>query len=307
MSFVKKLTICVIISFFLCMFFSSLVLEASEIEKRVVLLAVDRLSFDNLVIRGSQFEHINHLIEYGVLGLMNTRTGGATNTENAYATLGAGTRALGGRGAALGFNLLEKYQQELVRDIHYRCYGLLPEGEETVVFLSLPELITRNKAKSHKVVLGALGEKLFQARKRIVILGNSDTNLPRRFAPLMLTNFAGKAGEGLVSGDILIKDPHFPFGHRLDAANIVALFKEYFKRSHVLLIEWGDFYRLDEYFANLTPERHKKLVESNLNYLNDFLGEIGFALFQCDRFKTFAFRRMAFSINYDAANEVLFT
>ncbi len=274
MSFVKKLTISIIAALLLSTHFYISILEASEIEKRVVLLAVDRLSFNDLIIKGSQFEHINHLVEYGSLGLMNTRTGGAINTENAYATLGAGTRALGGRSASLGFNLLEKYQQELVRDIHYRRYGSFLEGEETVVFLGLSEVINRNKVKNHKVVPGALGEKLFQADKRVAILGNSDTNLPRRFAPLMLTNFAGKAGEGLVSSDILLKDTQFPFGHRLNREKIVLLFQKYFKKNHVILIEWGDFYRLDEYSFNLTPERYKELLSSKFEHLNDFLGEI---------------------------------
>ncbi len=278
MFLIKKLAICIVPLLLAIIVFSVSILEAAEIERRVVLLAVDRLSFNNLLTKGSQFEHIDYFLEYGALGLMNTRTGGATNTENAYATLGAGTRALGGRSASLGFNLLEKYQQELVRDIHYRRYGSFLEGEEIVVFLGLPEIIARNKAKNHKVVPGALGEKLFRAGKRVVILGNSDINLPRRFAPLMLTNFAGKAGKGVVSSDILIKDTQFPFGHRLNNEKLVPLFQEYFKKNHVVLIEWGDFYRLDEYSSNLTPARQKELLKSNFEYLNDFLGEIAVSL-----------------------------
>ncbi len=239
---------------------------------KVVVVSVDRLSLDVLLDGASRLENLNTLLDEGGLGLMNVVTGGGLSSENAYATLGAGTRALGGANAQLGFHQEEKYYQDRAAVAFQRHYGIPPR--EDVVHLGLAETVRANQARPYRVVPGALGEALKEAGKSRAILGNADTGSPRRQSALFLMDAQGNVGSGQVSAELLLDDSLFPFGHRLDTQVLAPLFREYHNEADLLLVDWGDFYRLQEYREYLTPERQKELLEESLAELDLFVGVV---------------------------------
>ena len=67
--------------------------ESAELsQKKAIMFIVDNVNYDDLVTYGQ--ENIKHLLKNGCLGLMNTNSGGAYASPNAYATIGAGTYAV---------------------------------------------------------------------------------------------------------------------------------------------------------------------------------------------------------------------
>ncbi len=238
--------------------------------EKLVLIAVDRLSFTALAEAGGELTNINKLLTEGAIGLMNTTTAGALNSENAYVTIGAGTRALGGASSSLSFETGEVYQQNSAADLYYRCYGRYPR-KEGIVFLGLGELDNKNTGKNYKILPGALGEVLAQNGITRGVVGNVDTASPRRFAPLVLTDREGFAGAGVLGSEILIDDPTFPFGLRADPQKYLEAFTALHREIDVLILEWGDFYRLDEERSLLPPERYRELFQYNLIALDYFL------------------------------------
>ncbi|HHX78007.1 MAG TPA: hypothetical protein GX697_06650 [Firmicutes bacterium] len=239
--------------------------------EKLVLIAVDRLSFSDLAAAGRDLANINRLLTEGAIGLMNTATAGTLNSENAYATIGAGARALGGASSALSFETVEVYQQNSAADLYYRRYGRYPR-KEGVVFLGLGELDNKNTGKNYRILPGALGELLAQKGITRGVIGNADTASPRRFAPLILADREGFAGTGVLSSEkVLIGDPTFPFGLRVDAEKYLEAFTVLHKDKDVLILEWGDFYRLDEERSLLSPERYRELFQSNLVAFDYFL------------------------------------
>lgn len=246
--------------------------EATALERKVVVVAVDRLSLGTLLERASRYDGLQGLLEEGGLALMNVATGGSLSTENAYASLGAGTRALGGANAALGFQIDESYNHTPVEVVFERHYGY--PAREKVVFLGLSDTLRTNETRPYRVVPGALGEALMQAGKRRAIIGNADTHLPRRQSTLFLMDSKGNVGSGQINSDVLQDDPYFPFAHRLTAERLSGLFREYYRDSDVLLVDYGDLYRLEEYHTYLTPERQNQLLEEHLQELDQWIQTI---------------------------------
>lgn len=219
---------------------------------KVVILALDRTSLAQ--VAGDPI--LGPWLARGAVGLINTATAALPTSKHVYATLGAGTRAMGTEYSRLVFNWDEEYAGFPVSDIYQRHQGREPEGE---VIMLAPAAGRINHALRYTVVPGLLGGTLRSFGKVAAVLGNADGQSYSREAAVMLADQAGQIALGDVSRALLRKDPLYPYGLRLDPAELWAAFVAVFEQADVVLVDWGDTVRLDEYSPLLSAESAGKL------------------------------------------------
>ena len=124
---------------------------------RVYMLLVDRLSVQEL--QSVDAPNITYLLEQGSLGLMNKRTLGSKDTDDACITIGAGTIARSCRSKLMGFNVDDNYKNSTQKagDVYQGVTGYDPEEGE-VVLVNLPEVVAANQQEKVNNLPGALGK-----------------------------------------------------------------------------------------------------------------------------------------------------
>ena len=139
---------------------------------RVYMLLVDRLSVQEF--ESVDAPNITYLLEQGSLGLMNTRTLGSKDTDDACITIGAGTIARSCRSKLMGFNVDDNYKNSTQRaaDVYQGVTGYDP-GEGEVVLVNLPQVVAANQQERVNNIPGALG-MLQRADLKTCVLGNND-------------------------------------------------------------------------------------------------------------------------------------
>lgn len=257
--------------FFIVILFvnSSLHVSAEAVDndsKRVLLLVADRLSLDEFLAFAGPV--LNELTDRGGMALVNTR-GGRPGSESSYLSMGVGVRAAAGHMSRLSFNRSEEHEGHPAETIYYRYTGREPGGE--IFNLSLPVLQAENAEPGYIVVPGVLGSALSQAGKKIAVFGNADTDVMRRTAVLIAMDKYGSVPLGNISGQILKSDPFFPYGKRIDVGAITEGVSDSFAEASLVVVDWGDFTRVDENSGVIDPARKNELMELSFAGLDSFL------------------------------------
>lgn len=235
-------------------------------ERKAILLLIDRVTLEDVQTFAGPV--LAGLLERGSMGLMNVRAA-KTGTESSYLSLGTGARAAAGWRARLSFNRDEKYDGYRAGEIYFRHMGLKPGAE--IMNLSVPELEIENEALKYHVTLGALGESLREAGKAAAVFGNADGESFSRPAVLIAMDRYGLVPFGDVSERMLRSDPAFPFGKRIDREKMTGEVSEALEHVSLIVIDWGDTVRLDEYRERLAPDRELELMRSIFEDLDYFL------------------------------------
>ncbi len=232
---------------------------------RVVLIIVNRAGYEDF----SSMEQLNKIMEKGYLGVMNTRASGGNSEYKSYATIGWGTRAEANAETSV-FNNLDEENIAIYR----RRNGNLSE-EEGVVTLSLNRLIDQNLKGEYGAVPGALGEALTESGLKAAVYGNSDAedryNAPAAFITM---NQAGFTALGDVSNRLLLEDEESPFSMKTNYPLLLEGLKESYHKSSLLVMETGDFSRLEAYRKNLSTEMYQWHRERILKDIDQFIGEV---------------------------------
>lgn len=235
---------------------------------KVVIMSLNRTALSRLVSSPSMAPWLTR----GSLGLVNTSTGGRLTTENIYATLGAGSRALGTEHTRLAFTAGEEYNGIVARDIFSRHQGIQAKGQ--VLHLGAADLEKVNNTLQHPVRPGLLGETLRAGQKVTAVIGNADGQGYGREAVAFLADSDGQVALGDVSRNILRRDAFFPFGWRMDREKVWERFDELYPRADVILVDWGDTARLDEYRSLLRNQVAVDLEESVFADVAWFLAQL---------------------------------
>lgn len=213
----------------------------AEATGKVVIVTLGRTSLAQL----AEDEAMAPWLSRGSAALLNTATGARPTSEHLYVTMGAGSRAVGTESAKLAFMADEEYGGLPAKDIFLRRQGLRHEG--SVLHLGMAKLSRANRALRHPVRPGLLGDTLREGGKITAVIGNADGHGVAREAVSLLADSRGQAGLGDVSRTVLVKDPAYPFGWRLDREKVWQTFQRVFPAADVILVDWGDTVRLDEY------------------------------------------------------------
>ncbi|MEW5784084.1 MAG: hypothetical protein AB1767_03195 [Bacillota bacterium] len=240
--------------------------EAGGAERRVILLVVDRLGYRELYAGAG--ERLIRLLEQGALALMNVRSG-RSGSESGYLSLGASARAVAGSEGGQAFNRQEQVEGVPAELLYRRLTGKHVLGE--VIHLHAYSLQEKNSALDYPVTVGRLGQLLSDAGLTAAVVGNADTTAPGRGAVMIAMDRAGQVPLGTVGSSVLVEDPLFPFGKRADPVKTAAATGVYLERAHLVVVDFGDFSRLDQYWTQLAPAQRLAVFSAAMENLDQLL------------------------------------
>ncbi|HOV43299.1 MAG TPA: hypothetical protein PLE01_05210 [Syntrophothermus lipocalidus] len=242
-------------------------------EPKVVLILIDRLSFQD--IERTSCPNITGLWNRGSAGLMNTRTLGVKDTDDACVTIGAGRMARSGPNELLGFDADEGYRfhQRRAGDLYQGLTGYNP-GKHEVLLLNLPEIIAVNQEDSAKTVPGALGESLKQAGLKTCVLGNGDLpGVYRRNGVAVAMDALGLVDFGEVGEKCHVLSGRAPGTWETDYTFLWDRFRYYWDKSDFIVVELSDLTRLEAGEAAL-PDAFLRERQRLLHEIDSFVGEV---------------------------------
>jgi hypothetical protein len=213
----------------------------------IVILSVDKL--DSIELWNTHLPSLKRLLNSGACGLMNIRSSmGYTDSPSGYLTLGAGSRSTV-VGTQIGtFELLDALIGGNAASYIDWSFGvtLNPKANQ---HLAVPEIgLLKNQAhlEDHQTVPGLLGDIFQHHGWRTCLIGNIDSQIQKnRPGGLVIMNKQGLIDEGAIDHSVIQSDPDFPYLYR---TNIPAVVKELHSRlgyRKIILLEFGDFARLD--------------------------------------------------------------
>ncbi|SHK32824.1 hypothetical protein [Desulforamulus aeronauticus] len=261
--------------------FTKIVYAQPQDNNHFVILVIDQIHFKDL--NQPELTNFKSLLQTSSVALMNTTTGGGAIPDNTFTTIGASSRALGSPGASQSFNTHEKINGQAIINIYERRNPLHDISQYQIVNLSVAQIKNLNEDKHYQVNIGALGDALHKAGLKTTVIGNSDLpqeepNFSRyvynRQSVAMLMDSKGLVDYGDVSNNMLIADKKAPFGVRTDQEKLLASFNEYYKKSNVLVIDYGDTTRVAAYAPVLNSDMSKEELEQALHRADGFLGEL---------------------------------
>lgn len=263
----------VLVCIILLLFIGNGVAWGNEDQPKAVLILVDRLSVQDL--EESSCPNIWRICKEGAVGLMNTRTAGARDTDDVCVTIGAGRSARSGPNELLGFNVDDGYRfnQRKAGNLYRGLTGLDPGGHE-VLLLNIAEIIAANQTVTTKVVPGALGESLREAGFKTCVLGNGDLpGVHRRNGVAVAMDARGLVDYGDVGEKCQVLSAEAPGTWETDYAYIEECFERYWDKSDFVVIELSDLARL-EMGETALPDAFYKERKKLLAMVDRFVGEV---------------------------------
>lgn len=238
-------------------------------ERRLLMLVVDRLSYRDL--RQKAGPALQSLLDGTALSLMNVRAGRA-GSESGYLSLGAGARAAAGLEGGRAFRRNEIVEGYPAAALYQRYSGRPPAGE--LFHLHALTLQERNQTLGYPVAVGYLGELLAGAGLRAAVVGHADTDAPGRSAVMIAMDRAGQVALGANGFNVVVDDPLYPYGKRTDPERFTAAALSYLQEAHLVVADYGDLARLDQYWAQLSPERREELFTAAMASLDRIIEDL---------------------------------
>lgn len=278
-----------------------------EEERPIVIVAVDKM--DTMELLNSDLQSVKKLLEEGACGLMNIRSGlGYMDSASGYLSLGTGSRSTmldfrrgksrrdKSKAESLRPNLTR--QQFSILDLSdegfsggtvgisdglfgksalYYLQWSLGIGSEALTDgnLIVPELgwiKNRARIENYRGDPGRLGTVFHQNGWRTCLIGNLDTGAePHRPGGLLLMDRRGIIDEGEISRAIVAEDPGFPYRYRFHGPKVIQELSRRLDTRKVILVEFGDFYRLEACREEIKPNRYERLKQAAWVNFDSFL------------------------------------
>lgn len=251
---------------------------------KVVIISIDQISIKDL--QNIELKNVYRLIENGSLGIMNTNTAGPKESQNNFATIAAGSKALGGDSVQDIFNSNEIIAGQNIKKIYKFNVGHSSNNYQ-VVFPYLWNIQNLNSNNQNNAIPFLLGETIHKSGLKTAVVGNADLGIdstylnsknryfnPNRSFAQLLLDAKGRIDYGDVSTDILKKDAEYPYGVKTDNAKVFRKFIQYYKKADVIQVALGDIDRLENMKQNLSKFRYELYKKNILKYNDQLIGKI---------------------------------
>jgi hypothetical protein len=237
---------------------------------QVFLVIADRLTLSDITRHTPS--NIARLVRGGSIGLVNSTAAGRRTVDGAYLALGAGSGLLSSSDVYEGYDSSEQLEGGPASLVYLRRTGIsAPAG--SVVNTSVGPLAGMNAAKRSTGLPGAMGEALRRGGKRVAVFGNSDMpDVMSRPAVTVAMDAAGVVPEGVVGPWLLKDNPMSPTGKVADTSLMLRLVKNAASRADLIVIDFGDTTRLEEYRPKLSPAAYDRYLADSIDRLDQLLG-----------------------------------
>jgi len=247
---------------------------------RAIMVVVDRITWDDLM--KADVPVMKKLALTGASGLMTTNpaAGGSREPENTYATIGAGTKILGGSSGQMGFNLAEPMENDTAGHAYFRRTGIRA-GNGQVVHLGIAEMEKANQSQKYGWSIGSIGTVLHDNGMKTAVLGNADLpdsrspqkGLRRQVASISM-DVNGITDLGDVSDKTYRPDPGSPAGVRTNFTYILNKVVNLADQADFIVIETGDTSRIGEKAPVLDDKVMLRHRYDAMERVDDFLGRL---------------------------------
>lgn len=245
---------------------SSFSYASAQENEKVILVLINQLSFTDQALY-QQMPGFKNLEEQAAKGAMNINSAGTLSDGNSYLSIGGGSKGVGIREQGNSFNgfeeiggqspikALDVYRQQTGKDFPI----------QDIIYLSIEKLYNEAVQK-FPFYAGALGDTLENARAKVFVYGNNDTDQAIRYAPLITMNRDG-ISRGNVSIKTLIKDDYRPYGVKTNYSYLQQVIHSVKKEQgkSLIVIDLGDIYRLEQFKKEMNVEYQAK-TRSDIYY-----------------------------------------
>lgn len=231
----------------------------NENNNRVLIFMLDKFELEDISAENTPF--LWKISKENAIGLINASTGGERNNKNAACTISAGRHAVSSSEAHLNYMAEELVNGEKAQDIFERNLGFKLKKNNLLV--NNIAIIEKNNFNRDLGTPGLLGDQLNNHNFKTAVIGNSDRpGYPSRTGVLLLMNSKGIVDNGYISDELVSADGTFY------KTNYPLLLEkaELYKDNDVILVEYGDLFRLDSIYsllfnAQYDEERKRSLKE----------------------------------------------
>ncbi|WP_368505863.1 hypothetical protein AB3N04_09915 [Alkalihalophilus sp. As8PL] len=240
---------------------------SAHTDPKLTVILVPSLSFDDAELLWEHGEN-QQLWQNAALGAVNVKPDGPYSYLNNMVSLGSG-------GRAAGIQEWNSYEIDEMVDQNVTANQLFMQlnGVSASYGLVHPlfhRLVDKNKQSTHQAQIGSLGDLLNAANINRFVLGHSDTNQQKvRYGSLLAID-----SKGIINGAIassVESNQKSAFGMQMDSE---LLYQQFINKDGLLVIEWGDLYRLYEQRVWMDQSHFKKERMHQLKRLEAFIARL---------------------------------
>ena len=244
--------------------------------------------------------HLTAFLDRAAVGNLSVRTAASRTTlGRGYATLGAGARADAGALSGAAFNRNEAVDNSTAAETYRRRTGR--SSDAAVLQVGVADVVRANEERLYGAVAGALGGALASAGLKTAALGNGDgpalssasrleaaepppvdprtksttetvgVELGRGLA-LAVMDPLGTVACGSVSEGLLVEDPDWPYGVRLDVAEVLRRYDAVRDVAAAVVVEASDLARVERARPLALPGQAAAVDRRALRRADELLG-----------------------------------
>jgi len=257
--------------------------------RNVVIFSVPNVSWSELM-HAPHNASFRRFFDRAAVAALSTRSDQRRTTNaDGYATIGAGTRSVSDP-LTDGDGLMtdEVFGTTTAGDAFRQRTGREPSGP--IVQTGIVSILDANARLHYDSEVGALADALERAHIGRAVIANADGREPdagrvpddatpgpsrQRQAVLGLMDSHGEVAAGTVDpGDLLVDDPTFAFGVRMDEDTVEGRFDVAFRDRSVVLVEASDLVRADRYRPYASDAERRRQRDLAIGAANSLFGQL---------------------------------
>lgn len=236
----------------------------------IIILSIDKV--ESVELLQCKLPAIREFLEDSACGLMNVRSGaGYNNTESGYLTLGNGNRSL----APPNPGDISKPESLPLTETSFlwRWSTGIERKNNNFVVPEIGWILNRAESENQSVQPGLLGDTFRINGWKTFLIGDQDTFAePNRSGAYTIMDHNGIFDSGLVGAEINMIDQSFPYRFRFNPDQVLTTIGKLLKPRSLILVEFGDFARLDRFREEMLPEQYARLKQEAWERLDHFIG-----------------------------------
>lgn len=236
----------------------------------IIILTVDKVEGTELL--ECRYSAIRKFLEESACGLMSVRTGsGYNNTESGYLTLGSGNRSSAPPIKGGAFKPHEHMLSSKSGSFWKWSTGA-ELGKNNLVVPEIGWILNRAETEDLPLQPGLLGEIFRSNGWRTYLYSDQDSFAqPSRPGGYALMDQKGILDNGQVGVGINERDEAFPYRYRFNTEQVLNQLEQHLKPESLILVEFGDFARLERFRNDFLPERYLRLKAETWERLDYFI------------------------------------
>ena len=262
---IKKFIIMLLLSFLIC----------SSASSSVFIITAGGVDFNDLA--DSKNPQVIKMLNSGSLALVNLRSGRINEQmiipqlpkmEAALLSVGASSLASGGIEASLAAQTKnDDFFPDALTDYETRT-GVNINNKQ-IIHPEISRIKNINSSASYDAIPGLLGKTIHENDQKTAIVGSSDTPyMPHREAVVIAMDEYGTIDYGMLNyTELTNKSSESAFGIKTNIALMITKALDYSKKSSLVVLDFGDTFRADEYSILCLENQAKKIRNTAISNL----------------------------------------